>query len=95
MSHPLVKLSRRATGVYWPETRWRRPVSPAFRISRQVFPVVVVAGIVMLAVAAIGLNTKTDGDTARDFIAGLAAPIGLGLVAIVVTLRLSLRLRRR
>ncbi len=94
MGHPLVKLSRRATGVYWPETRWRRPVSPAFRISRQVFPVVVVAGIVMLAVAAIGLNTKTDGDT-RHFIAGLAAPIGLGLVAIVVTLRLSLRLRRR
>ncbi len=55
----------------------------------------VVAGIVMLTVAAIGLNTKTDGGTARDFIAGLAAPISLGLVAIVVTLRLSLRLKRR
>lgn len=93
MSDPLVKPSPRATGVYWPQTRWHRRVSPAFRISRQVFPVVAVASIVMLAVVAIGLNTKTDGGSARDFIAGLAVPIGLGLVAIAVML--SLRLRRR
>jgi hypothetical protein len=91
MSDPLVRPSRRVTGVYWPETGWHHRVSPALRIFRQVFPVVVVAGIVILAVAAIGLNTRTDGGSARVFIAGLAVPIGLGLVAIVVMLRLRLK----
>jgi hypothetical protein len=77
------KPSPRATGVCWPETRWRS-VSAATRVARRLFLLATISTIVMLATAAIALNVRTDGAGMRDFMIGLVVPIGVGVPAAAI-----------
>ena len=87
--------------AYWPESRWRRRVSPARRIARRILPLAVVVGVALLTLAAIALNVRTAGGKMRDLVltllgmTGALVPLGLALVAVGMIAERRRRRRKR